>query len=114
MYLIKGENGVGKSTLLYSMLGLSNRYVGDVIINNKKLSSKISYNDISFTAAQSFISRYGNIKEATQLSSGQTRYNQMKFNLADKTSVIIVDEPTNYLDVEKNELFILVNADSID
>ncbi|MEL3913614.1 ATP-binding cassette domain-containing protein [Treponema pedis] len=101
IYLVQGENGAGKSTLLYSLLGLSNRYSGDIYFNNRKIYAGLSILDISFNGASSFISPYGNLAKSSNLSSGQTRYNQIHHALNEDKHLIIIDEPTNYLDSDK-------------
>lgn len=101
IYIIRGENGVGKSTLAYSLLGLSNRYSGDIYINDTKIYVGLSILDITFNSANFFISPYGNLAKFSNLSSGQTRYNQIRHALNENRHLVIIDEPTNYLDVDK-------------
>ena len=98
VYIICGNNGVGKSTFISSIMGLTQRYTGEIFINDKLLPHDTSYSTIRYNSADSYISEFGELSECANLSSGQTRFNQMKFNLSDDANVYIIDEPTNYLD----------------
>lgn len=98
IYIICGNNGVGKSTLINSIMGLSQRYTGEIFINGKLLELGTSYSRVRYCSADSYISEFGELSDCANLSSGQTRFHQMKFNLEEQASVYIIDEPTNYLD----------------
>ena len=99
IYLITGENGVGKSTLLKSIMGFSKRYLGRIFLNGKENNVGTSYSDIAYISAESSISSAGSLKEYANLSSGQTRKVLMQHLLTSaEKNLLIIDEPTNYLD----------------
>ena len=99
IYLITGENGVGKSTLLKSIMGFSKRYLGKIFLNGKENNVGTSYSDIAYISAESSISSDGSLKEYANLSSGQTRKVLMQHLLTSaEKNLLIIDEPTNYLD----------------
>lgn len=106
VYIICGNNGVGKSTLINSIMGLTQRYTGEIFINGKLLQPATSYSEIRYSSPEYYISEFGELSDCANLSSGQTRFNQMRFNLAEMASVYIIDEPTNYLD-ESNKYKVL-------
>ena len=93
-YVICGENGTGKTTLIEAIMGYNGRYCGDILINGKKLLS----DDIVYISADAYISMFYS-NEAGKLSSGQKKFEQIKLFLATDKSVYIFDEPTNGLDI---------------
>lgn len=95
-YVICGENGTGKTTLIEAIMGYNGRYCGDILINGKKLLS----DDIVYISADAYISMFYS-NEAGKLSSGQKKFEQIKLFLATDKSVYIFDEPTNFIDSNK-------------
>lgn len=137
IYGLLGKNGVGKSTLLYTMAGLLTPQAGDVRLNGvevrrrlpstlseifmmpeevqlpaMKLSEYIKLNspfyprfsqeDMDNHLAALGISGDVNLGE---LSMGQKKKVFMSFALACNTSVLLMDEPTNGLDIPGKESF---------
>lgn len=95
-YIICGENGTGKTTLVEAILGFNKRYRGDILINGKKLLS----DDIVYVSANAYISPFYD-QEAEKLSNGQKKFEQIKLFLSTDKSVYIFDEPTNFVDSNK-------------
>ena len=95
-YVICGENGTGKTTLIEAIMGYNGRYCGDILINGKKLLS----DDIVYISADAYISMFYS-NESGKLSSGQKKFEQIKLFLATDKSVYIFDEPTNFIDSNK-------------
>jgi len=137
IYGLLGKNGVGKSTLLYTMAGLLTPQAGDVTLDGvkvrrrlpstlseifmmpeevqlpaMKLSEYIKLNspfyprfsreDMDNHLAALGISGDVNLGE---LSMGQKKKVFMSFALACNTSVLLMDEPTNGLDIPGKESF---------
>ncbi|MDY3006534.1 ATP-binding cassette domain-containing protein [Anaerococcus porci] len=71
--LIVGSNGVGKTTLAESILNLSNRYEGQILINGNILNKQIDilYKDIVYIPSEPIISQYGILNKVYNGSSGQ-------------------------------------------
>jgi ABC-type bacteriocin/lantibiotic exporter with double-glycine peptidase domain len=93
LYVIEGENGVGKTTLILSMLGLSTRYDG-------QLSTVDSLtDDYTYVPGEPFASKFtsGN-SDVAHLSYGQKKIAQLERAAQNDSSVYIFDEPTNFLD----------------
>ena len=98
IYLIKGENGSGKTTMIEAIMHLTNRYQGEILINNEKLTS----NDFVYVKADSFISSYYDEKKAKG-SNGQKKLSQIELYLRNDKNVLILDEPTNYVDEDNKQ-----------
>lgn len=98
--LIIGDNGIGKTTLVEAILNLTNRYEGEILINNKTIDKfrNVLYKDFVYVPSNPVISEYGNLKEKVFGSSGQKKLSQLKHSVETKKSVYIFDEPTNFLD----------------
>ena len=106
IYLIKGDNGCGKTTLVENILHLTERYTGNIQFNgNDKW-----INDFTYVPSKPYISEYYN-KEIFKGSDGQKKFYQFNDLLHNANTVIILDEPTNYLDKDKKKEFIsIVNS----
>lgn len=120
IYLITGENGVGKTTLVEAILGFNNRYSGKILINKKEQLN----DDFVYVSADAYISPFYS-EELAKGSSGEQKLSQiLLFSQTDK-SVYIFDEPTNFIDKNrkhevmsiieelknKNKLVIVVSHD---
>lgn len=106
LYLIKGDNGAGKTTLMENILHLANRYHGNILYNNQTHY----INDFTYIPSKPYISKYHN-KQVALGSDGQKKLYQLQKDVKDAKSVIIFDEPTNYLDKINKQAFIdLLNA----
>lgn len=104
-YVICGENGCGKTTIIEAIMGFNNRYIGEILINDKKIIS----DDIVYISANAYLSSFYN-KEYKKLSSGQKKFEQIKLFLKTEKNVYIFDEPTNFIDENKRLLIIdLIN-----
>lgn len=93
IYVITGDNGVGKTTLVEAILGYNCRYKGELLINNSPLIS----NDIVYVSSSPYISSFFNIKTNKE-SSGQKKLMQIEYFVKTIKTVYIFDEPTNFLD----------------
>jgi len=101
IYLLTGENGIGKTTLIEALLGYNCRYKGKVLINDKESNYT---KDFVYIPATPYISGYFN-KQMQNGSSGQKKITQILNCIKTKKTVYIIDEPTNYLDSEhKNKV----------
>ena len=100
--LIVGDNGIGKTTLVEAIMNLTNRYEGEIFINNKLVdkNSDILYDDLVYVPANPLISEYGSLKDKVKGSSGQKKLSQVKQATKTDKSLYIFDEPTNFLDKE--------------
>lgn len=98
IYLIKGINGIGKTTMVEAIMGFNNRYEGKIEINGMP----ISFDDFCYVAASSYISRFYS-EEGFKGSSGQKKLSQLKLYLDNIKSVYILDEPTNFVDEENKK-----------
>lgn len=96
IYLVTGENGIGKTTLIEALLGYNCRYKGKVLINDKESNYT---NDFVYIPAVPYISGYFN-KQMQNGSSGQKKITQVLNCIKTHKTVYIIDEPTNYLDSE--------------
>lgn len=72
-YIICGENGSGKTSLVEAILGFNKRYRGDIRINGKKILSR----DVVYIPANAYISTFYD-KDSEKLSSGQRKFEQIK------------------------------------
>lgn len=98
LYVVRGENGVGKTTLLESLLGYTRRYKGHIFVNGEEIQPG-QVNRFIYIPAKPYISQFygeGN----NRLSSGQQKRLQIRLALASQGSAYLFDEPTNYLDAE--------------
>lgn len=105
IYLIKGDNGCGKTTLVENILHLTERYTGNIQFNN----SDKWINDFTYVPSKPYISEFYN-REIFKGSDGQKKFYQFTDLTRNANTVIVLDEPTNYLDTDKKKEFIsLVN-----
>ncbi len=102
IYLIKGENGSGKTTMIENLLGFSNRYRGCIKINGK---TDLTTNDFLYIPSKPFISFFYDEK-LSKGSDGQKKKHQISKALKEDKTVIIMDEPTNFLDASTKQKFI--------
>ncbi len=132
IYGLLGRNGVGKSTLLYNILGLQTPTTGSVLFNDTpshlrqpqmlrecyavtELIDLPSYSLKKYIDIHSpFFPRFSatefynyldvfnmphSIKNLTRLSMGEQKKIYISFALACNTSFLVMDEPTNGLDI---------------
>ncbi|MCL1999399.1 MAG: ABC transporter ATP-binding protein/permease [Turicibacter sp.] len=102
LHIIAGENGRGKTTLVETILQLTNRYNGNVYFNGKSEFSS----DLVYIPGEPYISKYGELKDCYDGSFGQKKLAQIELAIKTDKFVYIFDEPTNYLD-SKNKIFVL-------
>ena len=103
--IIAGDNGTGKTTIIESIMNYTDRYNGDIFINEKQLDNS-NYSDIVYITADYLISNYGVLSDKVNFSSGQKKKAQFELSVSTDKSVYIIDEPTNFLD-EENKLYII-------
>ncbi|MFT8710217.1 MAG: ABC transporter ATP-binding protein [Sporolactobacillus sp.] len=99
--LIRGANGIGKTTLIESILGFCDRFEGKILINDHPIGTHYPM-DMVYIAANPYISKYGN-SHFVNGSYGQKKMDQIKRALQTPKSVYIFDEPTNFLDVDNKQ-----------
>jgi len=97
-YIIAGENGCGKTTLVEAIMGFNNRYTGMVLINDQEMLS----DDIVYISADAYLSTFY-YSEGKKLSSGQKKFEQIRLFLKTEKNVYIFDEPTNFIDDNKRQ-----------
>lgn len=102
--IIIGDNGVGKTTLIEALLNITDRYKGEILINDKIL--KELSNDVVYIPANHYISKYGIVKDKYSGSLGQRKLAQIDLALKTNKSVYIFDEPTNYLDINNKKMIL--------
>lgn len=100
--IICGDNGTGKTTIVEAILNYNKRYKGKIYINGEELKD-FSYSDIVYIPADYLISKYGVLEDKAKMSSGQRKKAQFDLSLLTDKSVYIIDEPTNFLDLENKE-----------
>lgn len=103
IYIIKGNNGIGKTTLIESLMGYNQRYVGHILINNQVMNEV--YSDYTYIPATPFISKFYDQNKCNE-SSGNKKLEQLKFYTLETKSVVIFDEPTNFID-ENNKNYVI-------
>lgn len=126
LYLLQGENGKGKSTLLRLISGIDKDYKGEILFEGKSINyEEAFYYDTDFNLYDfctvkenlSMISKkyrelmeklnleYLLNKKVTELSKGEkARVGLVKALLLNKP-VLLLDEPFAYLDLENSKLF---------
>lgn len=100
-YLIKGENGKGKTTLIENILQLTNRYDGEILYNE----SNTFIDGFTYIPSKPYISKFYN-EEMQKASDGQKKVYQLTDRTENPSSVVIFDEPTNFLDSSNKSIFI--------
>lgn len=101
--VIIGDNGIGKTSLIHAIIGFSERYFGDIFINDKKNENDV-YEDLVYVPANVYISELGSLEKFSTSSSGQQKLAQLEFSFTTNKSVYILDEPTNFLDTSKKDI----------
>lgn len=101
-YAVIGESGSGKTTIVEAILNYNKRYKGKIYINGEELKD-LSYSDIVYIPADYLISKFGVLQDKAKMSSGQRKKAQFDLSLLTDKSVYIIDEPTNFLDLENKE-----------
>lgn len=100
--IICGDNGTGKTTIVEAILNYNKRYKGKIYINGEEVKD-LSYSDIVYIPADYLISKFGVLEDKAKVSSGQRKKAQFDLSLLTDKSVYIIDEPTNFLDLENKE-----------
>lgn len=98
VYVIRGDNGVGKTTLIESLIGYTKRFLGEIVINNQPIEQGV-VNNFVYIPANPYISTFS-VNGKCNLSSGQKKRLQINLALSSDKSAYIFDEPTNFLDAE--------------
>jgi ABC-type bacteriocin/lantibiotic exporter with double-glycine peptidase domain len=101
LYVITGENGVGKTTLINSIMGFSDRYHGEIEVNNKGHNKNFVY-----SIAEPPESKFFNGLVTDKYSMGQKKIKQIQSDVMEEKDVYLFDEPTNYLDKQKKRTVI--------
>lgn len=118
---IIGKNGIGKSTLIKTLLGIIPSISGSYTFNEKKrinYFSQVEGDDLSITPIQ-FIEKYHPelkpleirhvlarsgiksnlaIKPLKELSGGEEAKSRLALLTLQKSNILVLDEPTNHLD----------------
>lgn len=130
-YLIRGASGLGKTTLIKSLLKKNKNYYGEILINNKnikELSKRNILNDIIYVSQNDYIfdmNALDNIKlfndvevskiieeleiktdinNIVELSGGEKQKINIARSVIRDANVYIFDEPTNFLDQRSKEI----------
>ena len=111
--IICGDNGTGKTTIVEAILNYNKRYKGKIYINDEELK-ELSYSDIVYIPADYLISKFGVLEDKAKMSSGQRKKAQFDLSLLTDKSVYIIDEPTNFLDLENKEAIARLISDLYD
>ncbi|MFA6368225.1 MAG: ABC transporter ATP-binding protein [Bacteroidales bacterium] len=98
IYLIKGKNGSGKTTLIEAIMGFNSRYRGEILFNDKMTNP----NDFTYIAAEPYISEFYE-EEKSNGSNGEKKLEQLSLYLKKPNSIVILDEPTNFVDKKNKE-----------
>lgn len=112
-YAVIGESGSGKTTIVEAILNYNKRYKGKIYINGDELK-ELSYSDIVYIPADYLISNFGVLEDKAKMSSGQRKKAQFVLSLLTDKSVYIIDEPTNFLDLENKEAIARLISDLYD
>ncbi len=103
IYGLLGKNGMGKSTLLYLIAGLLKPKKGSVIVDGyEDFYPRFSEEVLEKCLSDFEVSSDLNFK---QLSMGQKKKVYMSFALATGCRLLLMDEPTNGLDIPSKALF---------
>ena len=90
-----GENGSGKTTMIESILGFNSRYKGEILIND----TLEKYDDLVYIPSGNYISSFFD-ETKSKGSNGEKKLAQIYFYLNANKSVFILDEPTNFIDID--------------
>ena len=95
-----GNNGEGKTTFLKILAGRDNDYEG-YIQRKIKINCWLGNSDIEWTSSRD----YSNEDEIVRntLSPGEYQWLRISRLLRDRQSFLLMDEPTNYLDMPRKE-----------
>lgn len=125
IFILKGENGSGKSTFFKILANIDKEYEGSILFNNKKIINNIYYYDpdinlydgLTVKENLKIVSKdYLNIlkntdleyllnKKIDELSKGEkARVGLIKSLLLDK-EILLLDEPFDFLDLNNANLF---------
>lgn len=91
---ILGENGCGKTTLALAILGLTDRFRGQIQLNHFGHNSNFCYSPAEVNTSN----YYCDVLENNKYSMGQHKLRQLDRDFSEDKDVYIFDEPTNYLD----------------
>lgn len=103
VYLILGENGSGKTTLFTNILGITERYSGEILINDFTRKNEY-YNNIFFLNSEVLDSEFFIDEDLTKKSMGQKKLYYLNCLNGIDADVYLVDEPTNYLQEDKKQI----------
>lgn len=102
VYLILGDNGSGKTTLLTNIASLTNRYRGEIFINNK-IKKNEYYDNIFFFDSEVFESEFFKEIDLTKKSMGEKKLYYLNILEKINSDLYLMDEPTNYLKEENKK-----------
>ena len=113
VYGLLGKNGAGKSTLIYLMTGLLTPKSGEVLFDGENVRRRLpkTMSDIylvpeEFDLPRLTIKEYVSLNlKLHSLSMGQKKKVFMAFAFATNTRALIMDEPTNGLDIPSKSQF---------
>ena len=115
VYGLLGRNGAGKSTLLYLIAGLLTPKKGKIVFHDINVRSRLSMTlQDMFLVPEEFelpsipLKKYFEMDMDVNLgalSMGQKKKVFMSFALATNTSLLLMDEPTNGLDIPGKSQF---------
>lgn len=135
IHCILGKNGVGKTTLLHSILGLCNPLASDIYVDGKSNLCAESKKKIFFIPEDPFTPKvtireyadaikilYKNFDNATlenllgnfeldsklkldEISYGQKKKALISIAISTNSPILIFDEPTNGLDIDSKAMF---------
>lgn len=103
-----GENGTGKSTLFYLLLGLLTPTAGQILLETESGSTYNLHQDINLKHWREQIVNYCSHETLIESgSTGQKQWININDNLQNKkeASIFLFDEANNALDHQKQELF---------
>jgi ABC-type bacteriocin/lantibiotic exporter with double-glycine peptidase domain len=98
VYLIVGENGAGKTTAIENMLQLTKRYTGEIKYND----GNDMCDDFTYIPSKPYVSKYYD-ENHVNVSDGQKKLYQLRKDTEHANTVVIFDEPTNFLDRDKKK-----------
>ena len=119
IYGLLGKNGAGKTTLLKIMTGLLFPNAGNATILSENASPAYApfYPNFSHEQFEYYLSEFelaGVPNYLDKLSHGQKKKALIAFALATNTQILIMDEPTNGLDIPSKSTFRKLMASAAD